>query len=478
MRVSELQRKDSVQYAKDAKAESLGFLQGVAVRDLVAKSFHVFDDGKEQEITSVTFEPQSALTIQDNLGEHVEAIGDAGGIWSTPKSEVPEFNRTVTFSAGREALASGDRAIVKVPAWPGYLVAYSAPPSPEGSCHQLVVKVDRPSSLVYARTEYCKAKTALAGPAAGRIRGRNTASGMSPQTAERVPLTVSAVSLFSAERDSRVEISVAWPAIPLELQGKDCQEPQRIGLSATLYKTEGKALQQVSDVLATELSQQPFAKLVPGHVASCVLPTPDRYETQIYATPGDFNLRISVQERHASGSAEIPVHVEGHDGTHLAISGVAIAKEFRNGQVRPVDASAKSEGKYVPLVSNDVRYTPTFDPRFKKGEQLYFYFEVFQPQTAEALLCAQSNSRLGAYLGCTAAVQAHLRIIDARTGTLVGSPKLMDATPFKLRADPIIPIGGGIKVGGLPAGNYCLEVQASDSTGQATPWHTANFIIQ
>ena len=45
-------------------------------------------------------------------------------------------------------------------------------------------------------------------------------------------------------------------------------------------------------------------------------------------------------------------------------------------------------------------------------------------------------------------------------------------------ARSVIPIGIGIDISKLPKGSYRLEIQATDSAGQSTPWKTANFMVE
>src|ERR1700747_2175997 len=48
------------------------------IRGLTAADFSVFDDGKEQTIRSVTYEPSLYWDVHDSLGIHTEYIGPGG----------------------------------------------------------------------------------------------------------------------------------------------------------------------------------------------------------------------------------------------------------------------------------------------------------------------------------------------------------------------------------------------------------------
>jgi hypothetical protein len=98
----------------------------ILVHDLTAADFQVLDDGKGEPIQNVTEETHLYWDVRDNGGHHTEYMGPGGGKWSTA-----EWRGT-----------SGD---IDFPQY--YLVAYTVPESPEGSCHHISVKVNRPNVL-------------------------------------------------------------------------------------------------------------------------------------------------------------------------------------------------------------------------------------------------------------------------------------------------------------------------------------------
>jgi hypothetical protein len=74
-------RRDSYRHliAKNSK-----LWESIAVSNLDAKEFHLFEDGQEMRIQSVKLEQPSFRTVQDTLGKHPEVIGSGGGIWAYP----------------------------------------------------------------------------------------------------------------------------------------------------------------------------------------------------------------------------------------------------------------------------------------------------------------------------------------------------------------------------------------------------------
>jgi hypothetical protein len=58
--------------------------EGIAVKSLTAKDFHLFEDGQELSIQRVKLEPPAFRVVTDNLGKHPEIIGSGGGVWAYP----------------------------------------------------------------------------------------------------------------------------------------------------------------------------------------------------------------------------------------------------------------------------------------------------------------------------------------------------------------------------------------------------------
>jgi VWFA-related protein len=108
-------------------------------------------------------------------------------------------------------------------------------------------------------------------------------------------------------------------------------------------------------------------------------------------------------------------------------------------------------------------FSPTADTEFSKDETLVAYFEIKQP------LASQEPS---------SGVRAHLRIVDAHSGQVADDFEPVDAAPYVTANNKVIPMARGISLGNLSAGEYQLEVQATDSGGNSTPWRIAEFTVR
>src|SRR5215472_13713327 len=112
---------------------------------------------------------------------------------------------------------------------------------------------------------------------------------------------------------------------------------------------------------------------------------PTGYETQVDVPGGDYNLEVVLNDGWNFGRAEMPITVEPFDGKQLALSSVALCKSLRSAAVAAKEAAqANFAPQYIPLVSKDILYTPSGDTNFTKGEALFAYFEVYEPQLPES----------------------------------------------------------------------------------------------
>jgi hypothetical protein len=414
-------------------------VSGLLVHDLTAADFQVLDDGKPQPIQSVTEEPSQFWNVRDNEGHHTEYMGPGGGKWSTAEWP-PGFG--------------GD-----LDAPQHYLIAYTVPESPEGSCHQIKVKVNRPNAVVAARGDYCNTKHSTADPANGTGLGQQLEHVLTSAESSKVEIYLTAIALYSNSDTARVHITLDWPWESLKVESKTK------GVLGMVFNKEGRLVTRFSDLAErqgladrdlrdwpTWNGHRPYSDLHEMGVVET------RYETQVTLPPGEYDLRVVLGDGKTFGRAETTLTVGAFNRKELTISAVSLCKQIDDvsayssgyGSVLAGAWTAKLPADYVPLVSNDMEFKPTGKTRFKKGETLYTYFEVYEPS-----LGGQSP----------ATVQIQIRIVDLKTGEVKSDSQPISATPYLKEGSPVIPIGR-------------LDVQASDSTGKSTAWRTASFTVE
>ncbi|MGO9118854.1 MAG: hypothetical protein ACLQPD_14750, partial [Desulfomonilaceae bacterium] len=196
------------------------------VRFLTADHFHVFEDGVEQKIQSVTAGRGTSVVARDNVGRHLEHSLTSEGKWST--ADLAGTSLTVDASYM-------------------YRIAYVSPKSDEGSCHHIKVNVDRRNSVVYARSEYCNSESAtdpLNGSKFGKQMERDLASGKDG----RIALRLQAGVFYANANEGRVDIALDCPWDSRDRQwDKASQRLQAtIGLLALIYKKDGPLAERLS----------------------------------------------------------------------------------------------------------------------------------------------------------------------------------------------------------------------------------------
>ena len=221
-RLSEIHQMDVVAFLNEALARDSSLLAGVAVDDLSAKDFRIFQDGKEQVIERVTLESVSAFDGR-----------------SVAEGELPNRNRPTGTARVN---------VIRLPNWPGYVIAYAPPPSTEGSCHQVVVKVNRPDSLVYARPEYCNIRHAVNDTLKGTQLGNQMEADLNSGKRGSIRLSLIVFPAFGDVGDSyNTDVIVESPTKPRWLA--DCGKLPKIGVLGILYRNDGTIADRFSGLL-------------------------------------------------------------------------------------------------------------------------------------------------------------------------------------------------------------------------------------
>lgn len=454
-KIANVRKTDPYVFGQELKQSNFGVWNDLAVRGLTAADFRVFEDGREQLVQRVSKRLQSGPPLlRDNLGYFWDFLGVGGGIWTVPVQ-------------GNEAASASN---ITLPTLPGYLVGYSPPPSPGGSCHEITVKTARPQSLVFSRREYCDTLVSAADPLKGTEFEKRLAADMASRKKSQIALSITTFAPFTSAGAVPVQIYLDFPSRPLVLGGGDCGEPVKgtIGLLGAVYTETGNLAARFSDFASqgtdSDYSFGPLMTLLPSPPGTrCVYNEPAHYRTEVSLQPGKYDLRVVLREGKKFGRAAIPVTVENHDLAHLAISGIAVVKRFRGTGAESHDTPTSLPQNFAPLFSNNFEETPAADARFHAGDPFCFYVQVYEPQ--------ESSSR-------QPKVTLYLQILDLKTGKVMKKLDPEDAAPYITPENPVIPVGGEIDVTKLPKGPYELQVQAADSTGATTPRRSAKFTIE
>ncbi len=435
-RLDRIHRMDLSSFIREANAPGSHLFQDLAVLGLPASDFHVFEDGREQKILRVT------SNLESGLG------GPGQQEWVT----------NLPFGAGPDV-------IIHLPDWPVYLVAYQPPPSPVGSCHQVTVKVHRSRLLLYARPEYCNTPHAANDPLKGTHLGNQMEADIGSASAGEIRLSVMAFHFSHGTAAADTDVVLEFPASRGKL---DCTNLPEIGFLGMVYTSNGDLADRFSGLLFGDFSLggESVPLIAPsstqGQFPPCQLIGPNRFQTRLDLAPGEYVLKAVMRDGNKFGRTETAINVENYDGKQLAISGIALAREYPRSNTQ-LQKNASALANYFAAPTGSAFEALTADTRFTEGEPLGFYFEVYSPQqTAPA----------------ATTVMARLRILDRNTGRVVKDLQPMNTDFYRKPGDPVMPIGGEIDITDLPSGSYELQARATDSSGQSTVWRSVAFRIE
>jgi len=426
----------------------------VVIHGLTINDFHVFEDEIEQRIESVKVEWQAHTTARDNFGAHSEWSYAPSGKWSSVDT--------------KDVWGPG-------PTHYSYRVAYIPLKPEKGKCYKIRVTVNRPHTVVYASDQYCYTTHPDTDPVEGTEFGNRLKTDLISDKRGKIPVSLQAGFFYTASQKARIVIALGFPWNHLDHEWTEGELRGTEGVLGSIEKRDETLAARFSDIACCVAGSPEFirsgflydpdmavytAELLRDYDPH-VLPT--RYETQVELPAGEYSLRVVLSDGKKFGRVVVPLVVDNYDGTQLALSSVILSKRFRDARAAAQeDAAVNLAPRYVRLVSKGMQVSPAPDTRFKRGEKLIAYFEVYEP-----LLKAQPAT----------AVQVHMRIVDAKTGEKKVDFPPLDAAPYEQPGDIVIPIGNELIVNQLKKGDYRLEVQASDSAGKITSWRTVNFTL-
>jgi hypothetical protein len=434
---------------------------GLVVRDLKASDFHLFVDGTEQKIQGFNLE-RSNILVRDTLGAHQEFSFTPTGKWSSLDRPRPR------------------RTSVSVGTAENFFYFYNLAFVPEGAagtaCHEIRLKVDRPHTAVHYRHEYCAQQTPF-----DLLGGTNLGQYLERQIDSTEPGTLALLhqigSFYTGNGRSRVWLSVEFAAELLrrhwEWDDNNWSLQASIGVLGIVRSHDSTEVMRFSDLgccsdystarLFTTIGPSDSLPLSTEMIGIERVRIPIRYESQFDLPLGDYELRLALSDGVRVGRLQAELRIENRDGQALALSSVMLGKRVQDAHVAAEEMSSAENfaPRYVPMVSKGVQVAPTGNTRFKEDEQMFAYFEVYEPKLASSSLV----------------VQAHFRISDATTREIKKDLGSVDAAPYINPGSTTIPIGRRIPFNTLAKGSYHLEVRVTDSSGQNTPWHSAAFTV-
>jgi hypothetical protein len=446
---------------------------------LAARDFHVFEDGKEQEINVAALPDLVETRLQAGNLENPERT--PRGVWKAFPGK--SYSSMITY--------------------PYYAISYRPPLSPEGSCHMINIKVDpkdesghrlttvdspenlavdsarnpignksernttevdRRNLILVYRRQYCNVPHFENDPLYGTPVSKKLESLAAKETknrAEEEGFYLSAFDHVDESNASRVHVALDFR----NFSSQSGIQSFEIALVGTFSRANGDHMTRFSDNTEegcsfgvgedSELRQMCEDKR---------LEFISHYETEVDLPPGDYDLRVAIDYGGALRRAEVPVNVRAPK-KRLAVGGIALCRHYslhdqESSRPQLTQIVAPPMPSATRLVSKGIEFSPAGDTRFKKKDPLAAYFEVYEP-----LLVSGGGVH----------VQFEMRVIDAKTGEVKSDIGFRPADEYVNPGKAVIPISQQVAIGELSPGDYRLQVRAMDSSGVTSDWRSTSF---
>jgi VWFA-related protein len=328
-----------------------------------------------------------------------------------------------------------------------YLLSYTPPDSPEGSCHKLRVKVDRGGTSVRARNGFCNA------------RSNNVLAGSSiEKELEALPATPSggahawlAAPFFYSGDLARVNVAME---IPLQKIKTEKQAGNKLVAAVHVL---GVARRPDGSV-AARFSESVALKFDGAKQLSAFLSIPFHYENQFEILPGSYTLEVAYDAGENRGKVAVPLAVDAYQPAQFALSGLVLSRQYGPATDPRLHTDAIWTADRTPLIVDGMRLVPSGSNVFQKEEKPAVYAEIYEPDAAVTLSLA-------------------MRIVDRKTGEQKLDTGVLAIPIPQGRTGSAVPLAKRVPIDGLPPGLYRLELDASDSAGKSAH-RAADFEIE
>ena len=334
-----------------------------------------------------------------------------------------------------------------------YVLGYAPPPSDEGTCHTLKVKVERSGTVSRWRTGYCNVKPTdlLAGkPEEKQLEAR--ATGSQPGT---IAASMLAPFFYTSANTARVNLAIEIPPNTIKVEKEKGKLRATVNILGLAYKLDGTVAARFSDSVALNFEDK---KAVQEFNSK-----PFHYDTQFDIAAGHYNLKVvfNPQDADSFGKLEMPLVIDPYDGKQFTLSAVALSKEIRPVSQMGTSLDAALLEDRTPLVTQGLQLIPSGSDQFKTTDRAAFYVEIY-----DQLLTGSNPPKVG----------IQMTVVDRKTGE-----KKLDSGGGAADAkagNALVPLGLKLPVDKLPPGSYQLVLKAVDSAGNVSQTRTADFEVQ
>jgi VWFA-related protein len=328
-----------------------------------------------------------------------------------------------------------------------YVLSYTPPDSPEGSCHTLKVKVGRGGTNVRARSGYCNEK--IANPLAGKPLEKQLEAHAGAAEAGSIHGAVEAPYFYTAPNVARVNLAMEIPAESLQFNKDKGRYHANVNVLGIAYNADGTVGARFSDTVNFDFEKDEMKEFVK---------TPYHYENQFDAAPGNYKLAVVLSAGgDAFGKFESPLQIDAYDGKKLTLGGLALTNTVQAiGQISTGLDAALLEDR-TPLVVQGMQIIPSGTNRFRKSDNVVLYSEVYEP-----LLASDKPPIVG----------VGFRLVNRITEKEAFSSGPIRCDSFIQKGNPVVAVGLKVPVKDIPEGSYRLIFEAIDNVGNRAPNRT------
>jgi hypothetical protein len=321
-----------------------------------------------------------------------------------------------------------------------YTLAFSPRVSPEGSCHELKVTVNRPDVKVLGRNLYCNvvevSMTAVAKPPEHEL----DSLAASAETGNTVA-SASVPFFYQPNGMARVHVALEIPSPVLEPADSNGKLHAEMDVLGVAYVPSG-------DVAARFTQKMKFDFDTRRQFDDFLL-RPLHCEHQFEIAPGNYLFKVVFRSsKDRFGAVETPLAIDPFNAAQLSLSAIALSRNVQ--PISPEAAQDEAETGHVPLIFRGNRITVSGSDVLSRAGTAEAYFEIYQPLASVA-----------------GAVQLtmRMRLLDARSDQERWNSGDVDLSALAKPGNRVIPVALVLPVAGLPAGTYRAELTVKDSVG-------------
>jgi VWFA-related protein len=333
-----------------------------------------------------------------------------------------------------------------------YVLSYTPPDSPDGSCHKLRVKVKRDGINLRSRESYCKRTPGdlLSGNAVARTLEQRALAAQNGN----IPATMQAPYFYRSANVARVAAVVEINPGNVVFKKEKNKFVGQLDVLGIANKEDGSAGARFSDVVKFEFDSQAEVDQFKRKTY--------RYENQFDIAPGEYKLAVALSAGGENfGRLQVLLTIEPYAGNDFALSGIALSREFHpaGDGLSGLDEFLIDDRK--KMIADGAELIASGSSKLPNAGPAGIFVEIYDPllKTDPAV-----------------AIAFQLRILERASNAVKADSGLL-RLDLRGKQGASIPVGLNIPVKDLAPGAYVVEFQALNSAGKSAK-RTALFEIE